>query len=156
MTMTPRTPMLRQNLDWSGATNKDVFEYFGTEVIREWKVNSLSNIENEARVYIHIVLGTNFEAVSTIEYNDRPFSKFATFIGRDIDEVIFKMCNYLMDSVVFVDPTSDFAKDWLSKSTVNWGGKFDIESFTLKLKKEKEQLVCDWATDYMKRKGEKF
>jgi hypothetical protein len=88
--MTPRTPMLRQNLDWSGATNKDVFEYFGTEVIREWKINSLSNLENEARVYIQIVLGTNFEAVSTIEYNDRPFSKFATFIGRDIDEVIFK------------------------------------------------------------------
>lgn len=154
--MTPRTPMLRQNLDWSGATNKDVFEYFGPEVIREWKILSLSNIDKEVRVSIDIVLGTHFEAISTVEYNDRPFSKFATFIGRDVDEVIFKMCNYLMDSVVFADPTSEFAKDWLSKSTVNWGGKFDIEAFTQRLKKEKEKLVCDWATDYINRKGEKF
>lgn len=156
MTMTPRTPMLRQNLDWSGATNKDVFEYFGTEVIREWKILSLSNYEKEARVSIDILLGPHFEAVSTVEYNERPFSQFATFIGRDIDEIIFKMCNYLMDSVVFVEPTSEFAKGWLSRSTVNWRGGFDIESFTLKLKKEKEDLICAWATDYMKRKGEKF
>lgn len=154
--MTPRTPMLRQNLDWSGATNKDVFEYFGSEVIKEWKILSLSNIDKDVRVSIDILLGPNFEAISTVEHSDRPFSQRATFIGRDIDEIIFKMCNYLMDSVVFVDPMSEFAKDWLSRSTVNWGGKFDIEAFTQRLKKEKEQLICEWATDYMKRKGEKF